>query len=403
MDILREAHDRLLEKFDHVYVRDFYRQFRFLYRVMGIIGARGVGKTTFLLHYLKENYGHSEKALYVSADHLYFSQNTLLEVVDRFHKEHAGELLCIDEIHRYSNWNQELKNIIDSYPSMKIIFSGSSSINLIKGKYDLSRRAILRHLSGFSFREFLEIRLNQSFPILKLNDLLKSPSTAISPINSTPKLLGWFKKYLKTGYYPLFLEISDEGAYYQAILSTVEKTIYEDLASFYAVKTQHLGVFRKLLTFLATSAPGSMNINKLGKSLRKDHSTISAYLEMMRDTGLIRFLLKDKRGHALVRNAEKMYLANTNLLQAITHSLGKQTDLGALRELFVISQLEEAGHPVFYADPGDICSEGKVFEIGGKGKKWEQLKRSPHHYLIRDDALTAQQQVIPLYAFGFLR
>ena len=157
MDTLIQIYRRLLAEVKPGYYRAFYRDFSMDHRFVGVVGARGVGKTTFLLQYLREQYGESEKGLYVSGDNLYFTEHTLVETADQFVKLYGGELLCIDEIHKYKNWNQELKNIYDSYPNLKVLFSGSSSIDLIKGKYDLSRRVILHQMYGFSYREFLEI------------------------------------------------------------------------------------------------------------------------------------------------------------------------------------------------------------------------------------------------------
>ena len=402
MEILLETYHRLLDEIKPLYHRKFYDEFKPLPRLVGVVGARGVGKTTFLLHYLRENYGKTEKALYVSADHLFFSENSLLDLVDSFYKEYAGELLCIDEIHRYENWNQELKNIFDAYPKIRIIFSGSSSINLIKGKYDLSRRASLQYMYGFSFREYLELKLKTSFPVFSFKKIIEETQSTANRISSTPKLLGYLKEYLREGYYPIFTELKLYQAYREALIGIIDKTIFEDISSFYSLKTKNLDTFRKILYFIATSAPGSININKLAKSLGKDHTTISEYLEMLRESSLLRYLLKDKRGHALVRNAEKIYLDNTNLIYAINDTIKKSSDIGLIRELFVISQLENAGHKVFYSDEGDIKCEDFVLEIGGKGKSQKGRGCSEKAILVRDDILIGGPKDVPLYLFGFL-
>lgn len=372
-------------------------------RFIGVVGARGVGKTTFLLQYLREKYGNSEKGLYISGDNLYFTENTLLDTADQFVKLYGGELLCIDEIHKYKNWNQELKNIWDSYPNLQILFSGSSSIDLIKGKYDLSRRVILRQMYGFSFREYLEFQTGTKFQTIKLNEILNQSSHLDKEIGKTEKLLGHLHEYWKKGYYPTANAILTYEAFRDTLIGVIDKTIFEDITSFYALKTENLDALKKILYFFATSEPGSVSINKLANSLGKDHATITEYVQILRDTGLLRFLLIDKYGHALVRNAEKVYLDNTNLLYAVNEAIGKETHIGTVRELFTVGSLEEAGYKVFYSKSGDISIEDYTFEIGGANKSGSQIKTIQNSYVFKDDILYSSLNIRPLYLLGFLR
>jgi len=402
MQILRETYQRLLAETKDIYPRQFYKDFKMLGRLVGIIGARGVGKTTFLLHYLKKNYYHSDQALYVSADNLYFSEHSLLELTDQFYKEFNGQFLCIDEIHKYQNWNQELKNIYDSYPQMKIIFSGSSSLDLIHGYYDLSRRVFIKNIYGLSFREFLEIKLGKNLPVLKFEDIILRASSLSKQFSKLPKLIGYFKEYLQTGYYPIFLELKDRDAYMQSLMGIINKTIFEDISAFYSLKTNNLEAFKKIIYFIATSAPGKININKLAKSIKKDNATIADYLEMLRASGLLIYMMNNKKGHNLVRKAEKIYLNNTNLLQAINDNLGKDINIGASREIFIANQLLAAGQKIFYTEIGDIeCGKYKL-EVGGASKNNQQIKKTANTYLVKDDILIGNKKEIPLYLFGFL-
>lgn len=403
MEKLIQIYRRLSEEIKLDYYRKFYRDFRQNNRLIGIVGARGVGKTTFLLQYLKEHYGSSEKGLYVSADNLYFADHTLWETADRFVKHYGGELLGIDEIHKYKNWNQELKNIYDSFPRLSVIFSGSSSIDLIKGKYDLSRRAILQRMYGFSFREYLEWQTGKQYPILKLEEMLNSSSKKLAEISRTDKLLGHLYDYWKKGYYPASGAIKTYEAVSQTLIGIIDKTIFEDITSFYALKTENMDSLRKIIYFFATSQPGKVSINKIAKSVGKDHATITQYIQILRDTGLLRFLLIDKLGHALVRNTEKIYLDNTNLLYAINTAIGKEANAGTVRELFAVSGLEEAGYKTFYSKSGDISVEGKTLEIGGLSKSGNQIKNIKNAYVLKDDILFGSLNIRPLYLIGFLR
>lgn len=403
MEILIETYRRLAKTVHTLYPRKFYQDFAFDHRMVGIIGPRGVGKTTFLLQYLNQHYADSDKALYVSADHLYFSQNSLFTLVDRFHKEYAGQLICIDEIHRYTAWNQTLKNIYDSYPNMKILFSGSSSFNLLKGKYDLSRRAILKKMHGFSLREYLEIQLKQSFPVLTLDNIVTN-TPVVQKLSELPKLLGYVKSYCQQGYYPIFSEFTSYDAYAQALVSMMDKTIYEDISSFFALKTNNLETLRKIMYFVATSKPGELNINKLANSLGKDHITIRGYLEMLRDCGLLHYLLRHARGHALIRTPEKIYFHDPNLYYAVNHFIGMPIEVGAVRESFVLTHLKDAGLAVSFPETGDLQCQDWVFEIGGKSKTTRQIQDIllKNGFIVKDDILIGTQNTIPLYVFGFL-
>jgi predicted AAA+ superfamily ATPase len=402
MNILIETYQRLLREAIPTYKRKFYDDFRMDSRFVGVIGARGVGKTTFLIHYLRDHYPQSSRALYISADNLYFVEHTLLDVVDQFVKEYDGQMLCIDEVHKYKNWDQELKNIYDSYPRLNIIFSGSSSIDLIKGKADLSRRAVLKTMYGFSFREFLEFKEQRSYPILSLDDLTAKHGAYAQQLADTPKLLGYLKEYWKEGYYPTRFEVQTYDTYRDSLRNIIDKIVFEDISSFYSLNTGNLDTLKKMLYFFATSQPGSININKIAISLKKDHSTIADYIQMLRDTGLLRFLLLNKPGHVLVRNAEKIYLENNNLLYALNEEVGKEPFIGVMRELFAISSLQNAGYHVFFSDKGDIECNGVTLEIGGKNKTTKQIRGVDNSFLVQDDVLTGGAKTIPLYLFGFL-
>lgn len=402
MEKLIQQYKNLQNDLGDIYVRACFKNLSTGGRITGIVGERGVGKTTYLLHYLRENYHNNERALYVSADHIYFSENTLVDLADKFTKQHDGEILCIDEIHRYQNWAQELKNIYDFHPKFKIVFSGSSSINLTQEKYDLSRRTILKKLYGFSFREYLEFTLKKKFPLLNLTELTSGNLGNCEEISKIPKLLGRFNDYLKLGYYPFSHELKNERDFYDALSGVIEKVIYQDISSYYSLKTKTLNVFKKILYFIATSTPGSININNLSNSLKKDHTDTGNYLDMLKNSGLLRYLLIDKTGHALIRNAEKVYINNTNLHHAINYDIGKPIEKGALRELFFLSQLESSGYDVFYSKVGDFSCESYIFEIGGKNKSSAQIRNQKKAYIVKDDILYPFGNTIPLYLFGFL-
>jgi len=402
MNILWETYDRLIKDLIPVYERLDYGNYVMDERLTGIVGQRGVGKTTYLLHYLKTNFPEGRQALYVSADHAWFTQNSLLDLVDRFYKDYDGKFLCIDEIHRYPNWNQELKNIYDSYPGLRLLFSGSSSIDLVKGHYDLSRRALLYPMYGFSFREYLEKNLQIRLAKYEFEELIADHLVIESKLN-VDKLLGHFKQYLKTGYYPFSEKFTSDQRFYKSLQSIIDKIIYQDIASFYKLNTDSLLSVRKLLFYLATTNPGEVNVNRLSSSLGRDNKTVGQYLQILYETGLIRKLNTGQPGHALVRKPKKIYLENANLLYCLANQLGMAVEVGTVREIFAIGSLQQVGKAVFYSRQGDFICEGVTFEVGGKSKSKRQIKGVDDGLLLKDDILTGDKHALPLWLLGFLR
>ncbi len=410
MRSLVSKYKRLQKEYVNTYERAIFKSLESEHRIIGIAGNRGIGKTTYLFYYLSKYYQDSDQALYVSADDVYFGKNTLIELVEQFIDQYDGKVLCIDEIHRYPGWAQELKNIYDAHhKQVKIIFSGSSATGLIKEKYDLSRRAVLKILPGFSFREYLEFKQNIKLPIFTLTNIIKN-SAKINKIANTKKMLGMFKEYLRIGYYPIFSEFKIEENIFDSLSGVIDKIINIDIATNYSLKTETLPVFKKIIYFIFTSPPGSINVSKLARSLDKSFPDTSRYIEMARESGLVRYLLNDKTGHSMIRNAEKVYLNDTNLSYALSNSIGKEANLGTIRELFAINQLQSAGYTVFSATNGDIAvvdnkkifGDEYIFEIGGKNKDLKQINNVKNSFLALDDILYCDRRIIPLYLFGFL-
>ncbi len=411
MQTLIRKYERLNKEYKNIYERSYYNSLESEFRIVGIIGNRGVGKTTYLFHYLNKNYSNSKQALYVSMDDIYFSKNSLIDLVEKFIDDYDGKILCIDEIHRYPNWSQELKNIYDNYhKKIKIIFSGSSAVDLIQQKYDLSRRATLKLMPGFSFREYLEFKQKIKLQSYSLEELIKNRMSIDDKITDISRIQGIFKEYLKTGYYPIFSDFESEYDIFDALNGIIDKMINIDIATYYSLKTETLPVFKKILYFVFTSAPGSINVSKLSNSLGKSFPDTSRYIEMARESGLVRYLLNDKLGHAMIRNAEKVYLNDTNMMYALSDSVGKKIDIGSMRELFVINQLQSAGYTVTSTANGDIAVGAKksvlgdeyIFEIGGKNKTTKQIQDVKNSYLLLDDILSGDKDSIPLYLVGFL-
>jgi predicted AAA+ superfamily ATPase len=402
IDVLRETYRRLLAGTSLRSHRFLFSSFGMKERLVGLVGPRGVGKTTLMLQYIRERVSDPEEAFYVSADHIYFNKVSLLEFVREVFTSEGTRLFFFDEVHKYPGWEQELKNIHDSFPSVHVAFSGSSSLALTKGGYDLSRRAALYRLPGLSFREYLNFTTGADHLPISLDALLHDPGGHSEKLAQVPKLNGYFRRYLEEGFYPYVFE--GGGHYYEKIRAVVEKTVYEDVATHYRLKTENLHYFKKILCFLSAIPPGEMNVHKLGASLGVDDKTAANYLLILQETGLIRMLESPGRGHALIRKHKKTFLDNTTLHHALCHGLGQAVDPGAVRELFFIQATANAGHSVFSSDEGGDFKIGQaLFEVGGRNKSRAQLPNaSSSEYLVKDDILVGSKRTLPLYLFGFL-
>ncbi len=399
---LWQTYHRLIAETDTAQHRFLFQHIDLAHRLTGIVGARGVGKTTLLLQYLKEKLYADSQSFYFSADNIYFSQVSILSFVDKLYQQQNIRIFFIDEIHKYENWNQELKNIYDSFPKVKIVFSGSSSIDLIKGAYDLSRRARLLYLPGMSFREYLNIKTASHYAPISFDDLLLHHQKIAAKLSQISKIASHFEAYKTMGYYPMVFQWRED--LYPAIANIIEKTIYEDIANFYKLKTENLSCFKKIINFLATIPPGEVNTNNISNHLGVDNKTTTNYLEILSKTGLIKMLYPVATGHQLLSKPAKIYLDNTTLLAGVNTFLSEKIDIGTQRELLFMQFLKGAGLPVFYPKIGDFQVNEVVFEVGGRNKKMHQLASVKHYkkMVVKDDILVGFENQIPLYLFGFL-
>lgn len=399
LDLLRDTFERLIAHVDLTVKRGLYETFK-PGRLTGLIGPRGVGKTTLMLQYIKEHLYKDKKVFYFSADSVYFLQTTLLEFIDHLYKIEGCKFFFIDEIHQYKNWNQELKNIYDSYPDIKVVFSGSSMLDLLEGSYDLSRRVNLYHLPGMSFREYLLFSQKLEIAPISLDELIADPKK-FGFLGQIEKVLGHFKDYLQVGYYPFIFE--EPETYYERVAQIINKIIFEDIPNCYDLKTANLHLFKKLLGFLASIPPGEVNTNNIARNMAVAHQTIENYLHILESVGLINLVYPFEGGGQYLRKPQKIFIHNTTLLNTLQSYVGTEIYKGTLRELFFLQALRDADHAVFYSKQADYRVKDFIFEIGGKNKTGQQIVGSDlPGIIVRDDILTPGRNVIPLFYFGFL-
>ena len=392
------------------YQRYFIRSEKLEHRLSVILGPRGIGKTTTIAQYMAQNYTMNE-ALYVSLDDIGNASYTMLEIAEAFYLSN-GKLLCFDEIHKYENWSAELKTIYDTYPTLKVIVSGSSALEIHKGSHDLSRRAIVYRMFGMSFREYLELHYSYDFKFYSLETILSEHQSIAEKMievleSREQRILPLFKEYLRVGYYPYFLGMQNESMFFQTLRQNINVSIEGDLLSIYpTLNGNSIKKLKKLLAIIMQSVPFTPNMNELKKIIEvKDNRTLKEYFSKLDDAGLIQLLMKSSLSMKALDKPEKIYVANTNLLYVA------EPEVGTVRETFFLNQLhnyygikdtfQDSG--IYAAQKGDFYLEEKyTFEVGGKNKSFKQIKDVPNSYVASDEIEIGYGNKIPLWLFGFL-
>ncbi len=383
MRTLYQKYETLLQNTTTDFKRYLYEKVSWNSRMIGIIGARGVGKTTMILQYIKENLD-SKKALYVSADDIYFSENRLVELADDFYKN-AGEYLFIDEIHKYTDWSRELKNIYDSFPGLKIVFTGSSILDILKGSADLSRRAIIYTLHGLSFREYLNFFHHYEIEAFSLKQIINNEVR----LKNIKHPLPLFNDYLNRGYYPFGLEDEMHLRLGQIIIQTLET----DIPQYANLNVGTSRKLKRLLSIIAESVPFKPNFSKIAGIINVSRNSLDDYFLYMEKAGLIGQLRNNTSG---IRGLAKVYLDNTNI---IFNLVGDKSNIGNIRETFFFNQMR-IKNDVISSKKNDFVIDKYTFEIGGKNKQQKQIEKDGKSFVVKDDIEYGYRNVIPLWAFG---
>ena len=392
-----------------VYQRYFIKEEALEHRLSIVLGARGIGKTTTIAQ-IMSGY-NKDKALYISLDDISNDKQSIYEIAQAFELL-GGELLCFDEIHKYDNWSQELKSIYDSFPTLKVIASGSSALEIHKGSHDLSRRAIVYTMVGMSFREFLELHHGYSFDSFSLVDVLQDHESIAENIVSKlkkreDKIIPLFRDYLRFGYYPYYLSLPNEVFFFQTLKQNINVSIESDLLNIYpSLNGRSIKKIKLLLSVIMQNVPFTPTISSLKRSVDvKDDRTIKEYLSHLDDAGLIKLLMKSSLAMKNLDKPEKIYLANTNLMYTT------QPDIGNVRESFFMNQLSNYytkknaidNRGIYSAQKGDFYLEERyLIEVGGKNKTFKQIKDLPNSFLACDDIEIGYKSKVPLWLFGFL-
>ena len=389
MDIsLIEFMESQLKQTTSTFHRYMYDQISWESRMFGLVGPRGVGKSTMILQYIKEHRDFRH-ILYIGADHLYFSSHTLIETVDEFAKE-GGEQIFIDEIHKYENWSRELKQIYDSHPDVKVSFTGSSVLDIYKGFSDLSRRSPIFMMQGLSFREYLQLFHDIKVPVYTLDDVLALNAKVADVSHPLPL----FRDYLQRGYYPF----SGESDFEIRLRQVINQTMEVDIPQYANMNASTGRRLKKLLAVIAQSVPFKPVMDSLATVVGVSRNVLPDYFLYMEQAGMIGQLRDDTGGIRGVGKVEKVYLDNTNM----AYLLGsKTTDVGNIRETFFYNQMRVVSD-VISSRISDFEIDGKTFEVGGKNKGKKQITDAKEGYVVKDDIEFGSGNIIPLWAFGLM-
>ena len=386
MEKLQASFDAMLRSISTTFHRYMFNRINWDNRLLGLVGPRGIGKTTLMLQYAKEKLNRNT-TLFVNVDDLYFSAHHLVDLADEFVKR-GGTHLIIDEIHKYKDWARELKLIYDYHADLKVFFTGSSILDIHKGSTDLSRRAIVYSMQGLSFREYLEMFHHIKIPAYSLTDIIQH--RAELPDKFRP--YAYFQSYLEQGYYPF----SKEDQFNIRLQQVINKTLEVDIPQYAEMSISTTRKLKQLLIIIAQSVPFKPNMSSIATILGVSRNNLSDYFLYLEEAGLIAQLRDGTGGIRGLGKVDKVYLDNPTLM----YSLGQDTsEIGNIRETFFLNQTR-VEQKVITSAISDFQIANYIFEVGGKNKKQKQLQGSENGFIVKDNIEQGYMNVIPLWQFG---
>jgi predicted AAA+ superfamily ATPase len=396
MERLFKTYGRLLAETDLSFTRYLYKDINWTNRLIVIKGAKGVGKTTMLLQHIKRCFPDAQRALYASADHIWFSTHSILDLAE-YHYSHGGTHLFLDEVHKYKGWEQEIKNIYDSFPNLHVVVTGSSMLKLDQSLIaDLSRRHRLYTMEGLSFREYMKLEGIADLPVLPLEKLFDNHFSLASEITSDVKVLQHFERYVQFGYYPFYREEGDGFA--DRLQQVIDTIVSSEIPAVSNIEYDSVYKTKQLLGVLAESTPYTLNVSSLCNTLQSSRNNVLKLLDLMDRAALVRRLYAVESGMKMLTKPEKILFYNTNLMYCLT----SQVDSGTMRETYLASQVG-VDHKLYMPNKGDVVVDGKwLFEVGGKQKGFSQIKDIKDSFVVSDNMEIGHGNKIPLWLFGLL-
>ena len=394
MDSLVKIYLRLLQETEVETLRYLYSNIDWNERCIAIIGAKGVGKTTMLLQHIKRTFTNKEKALFVSLDNTWFAKHSIFELADEFYLN-GGTHLFLDEIHHYPNWATEMKNVYDSFPKLKIVFTGSSLLQIYKSTADLSRRVVYENLEGLSFREFLNFEKVGDFPVLSLEEIIENHQDIAFKITENIRIIPLFKKYLKNGYYLFYKE--GLRKYERKLQEAINNVIDVDVSAIENIGFDSRYKLKRLLAILSALVPYTPNITELATAIETTRNNTVRYLSLLANAKLLNLVSYKNKTVGDLTKPDKILLNNTNL----SYLYGDNANVGSARETFFVNQMSAVADVVL-APQGDYMVGKYTFELGGKNKNFNQIKDLPDSFVVADNIEIGHKNRIPLWLFGML-
>ena len=394
MESLIKIYLRLLQETEAKTFRYLYPNIDWDERCIGIIGAKGVGKTTMLLQHIKHTFANKNEALFASLDNTWFANHSIFDLADEFYLN-GGTHLFLDEIHHYPNWATEIKNIYDSFPKLKIVFTGSSLLQIYKSTADLSRRVVYEKLEGLSFREFLKFEKMGDFPVLSMKEIVENHQDIAFRITENLKIIPLFKKYLKNGYYLFYKE--GLSKYEIKLQEAVNNVIDIDIPAIENIEFESRHKLKRLVAILSTLVPYTPNITDLSVAIDSNRNNTVKYLFLLANAKLLNLVSYKNKTIGDLTKPDKVLLNNTNL----SYLYGDNANIGSARETFFVNQLNAVAN-VILAPQGDFMVDNYTFEVGGKSKSFKQIKDIQNSFVVADDIEIGHGNKIPLWLFGML-
>lgn len=395
MNTLKRQYDLLLKHVSTQHVRQIYNEISWNTRLIGIKGARGVGKTTLMLQRIRLAFDNPGKALYVSLDDIWFSSHTLPQLAEQAVAEGITHLF-IDEVHRLPGWERQIKNVYDFYPMLNIVFTGSSLLEIDHSIADLSRRCLMYTLPGLSFREYLGFE-GRDFDKLSLSDILYTHTEIVGRLNSEGTMVKQFAKYLRHGFYP-FYKTENEADYLVRVNNMIASVIDYDIPAVENLEYATLIKAKQLLTIFASHSPSPLNAKLTAEMLEVSKNQLIKILSLLDRSQILRLLYyKAERNPKSMVKPQKVLINNASILYALGYA-----DKGKVRESFLASMMAK-DHEVAYPLHGDLLVDNRyIFEVGGAKKSFSQIRDLPDSFVVADDIEIGIGNKIPLWLFGFL-
>ncbi len=391
METFYRTHSYLVEHTNAPVRRDLMDEIDWNDRLIGIKGTRGVGKTTFLLQYAKEKFGTDHSCLFINMNNFYFSKYTLVEFAAEFVKR-GGKVLLIDQVFKYPEWSHDLRACYEMFPTLKIIFTGSSVMRLKEENPELSGIVKVYYLRGFSFREYLNLQSGNCFRAYTLQEILENHEQIAKTILPNVKPLDYFQDYLHHGFYPFFLE---KRNFSENLLKTMNMMIEVDILLIKQIELKYLSKIKKLLYLLAVDGPVAPNVSQLATEIQTSRATVMNYIKYLADARLINMVYP--KGEEFPKKPSKLMMHNTNLMYSIYPVKVEEQDV---LDTFFMNTLYK-DHKLYKGDKGTsfMVDNGLHFRICAEGCKF---KNNPNVYYALHKLELGHGNMIPLWLFGFL-